>query len=99
MAAQRLLEDRGAHEVEVPAGNVSQVRLHLTRAQLVFNDGTPPTDLAVPSGSTSGLKILVNRSVPAGGPLEIKLDFDAAQSIDREGNGTYRMQPVIRVLP
>jgi len=85
--------------VEVPAGNISQVRLHLLNAQLVFNDGTPTADVKVPSGSTSGLKIDVNQSVPKGGTLEIKLDFDAAQSIHKLGNGTYLMQPVIRVLP
>jgi len=75
------------------------VRLHVVRAQLVFNDGTPSTDLKVPSGSTSGLKIDVNQTVPKGGTLDIKLDFDAAQSIHKLGNGKFLMQPVIRVLP
>ena len=93
--------DGGIEEVPVvvPAGNISQVRLHLVRAQLVFNDGTPSTDVTVPSGTTSGLKIDVNQPVPQGGVLEIKLDFDAAQSIHKTGNGKYMMQPVIRVVP
>jgi Domain of unknown function (DUF4382) len=93
--------DGGTEElpIEVPAGNISQVRLHLVRAQLVFNDGTPSTDLKVPSGSTSGLKIDVNQTVPKGGTLDIGLDFDAAQSIHKLGNGKFLMQPVIRVLP
>ncbi|HEX9605229.1 MAG TPA: DUF4382 domain-containing protein [Myxococcales bacterium] len=97
----RTAADGGIEElpIEVPAGNISQVRLHLLNAQLVFNDGTPTADVKVPSGSTSGLKIDVNQSVPKGGTLEIKLDFDAAQSIHKLGNGTYLMQPVIRVLP
>jgi Domain of unknown function (DUF4382) len=93
--------DGGTQElpIEVPAGNISQVRLHLVRAQLVFNDGTPSTDVKVPSGSTSGLKIDVNQMVPKGGTLDIKLDFDAAESIHKLGNGKFLMQPVIRVLP
>ena len=93
--------DGGVEEVPVavPAGNISQVRLHLVGAQLVFNDGTPSTDVTVPSGTTSGLKIDVNQTVPLGGALEIKLDFDAAQSIHKTGNGKYLMQPVIRVVP
>jgi len=97
----RAAADGGIEElpIEVPAGNISQVRLHLLNAQLVFNDGTPTADVKVPSGSTSGLKIDVNQSVPKGGTLEIKLDFDAAQSIHKLGNGAYLMQPVIRVLP
>ena len=85
--------------VDVPAGNISQVRLHLVGAQLVFNDATPSTDVTVPSGTTSGLKVDVNQTVPQGGVLEIKLDFDAAQSIHKTGNGKYLMQPVIRVVP
>jgi len=48
---------------------------------------------------TSGLKIDVNQTVPQSGVLEIKLDFDAAQSIHKTGNGKYLMQPVIRVVP
>jgi len=97
----RPLADGGTENVavEVPAGNISQVRLHLTSAGLVFNDGTPDAGVTIPSGSTSGLKIDVNQTVPQGGVLEIKLDFDAAQSIHRTGNGKYLMQPVIRVLP
>jgi len=93
--------DGGMEElpIEVPAGNISQVRLHLVGAQLVFNDGTPDTGLTVPSGSTSGLKVDVNQTVAKGATLEIKLDFDAAQSIHKLGNGKYLMQPVIRVLP
>ena len=93
--------DGGIEEVPVvvPAGNISQVRLHLKTAQLVFNDGTPSTGVTVPSGSTSGLKIDVNQTVPQSGMLEIKLDFDAAQSIHKTGNGKYLMQPVIRVVP
>jgi len=93
--------DGGVEEVPVavPAGNISQVRLHLVGAQLVFNDGTPSTDVTVPSGTTSGLKIDVNQTVPQGGALEIKLDFNAAQSIHKTGNGKYLMQPVIRVVP
>jgi len=93
--------DGGTEElpIEVPAGNISQVRLHLAGAQLVFDDGTPTTDLTVPSGATSGLKIVVNQTVAKGATLEIKLDFDAARSIHKLGNGKYLMQPVIRVLP
>ncbi len=97
----RTAADGGVEEVpvDVPAGNISQVRLHLVSAQLVFNDGTPTTDVTVPSGTTSGLKIDVNQTVPQAGALEIKLDFNAAQSIHKTGNGKYLMQPVIRVVP
>lgn len=85
--------------VDVPAGRISQLRLHLVSAQLVFNDGTPPASLTVPSGTTSGLKINVDRDVPNGGILELKLDFNAASSINKQPDGTYRLTPVLSVLP
>jgi hypothetical protein len=94
-AADGGIEERA---ISVPAGNISQLRLHVTAAQLVFNDGTAPADLTIPSGTTSGLKIDVNKSVPSGGTLEIKLDFNAAQSITKLGTGAYKMQPVLTVL-
>ncbi len=85
--------------IDVPAGRISQLRLHLAAAGLVFSDGTPPANLTIPSGSTSGLKINVHREVPKGGLLELKLDFDAASSIARDGTGAYRLSPVLRILP
>lgn len=87
-----------AAAISVPAGRISQVRLHVASAQLVFNDGTAPVSLAVPSGATSGLKIDVGEDVPSGGTLDLKLDFDAAASITRQGTGTYTLKPVIRVV-
>ncbi len=88
-----------ARPIDVPAGHISQLRLHLVSAQLVFNDGTPTATLTVPSGSTSGLKINVDRTVPSGGVLELKLDFNAASSINKQGTGTYKLSPVLTVLP
>lgn len=52
--------------------------------------------LTIPSGSGSGLKIKVNKKLQE--TLEtIIIDFDAALSIMREGNGNYRLKPVLRV--
>lgn len=89
----------GSQELKVAAGRISQLRLHLTSAEVVFNDGTPTAPLTVPSGSTSGLKIDIHRDVPAGGVLDLKLDFDAASSINKEGNGGLKLSPVLKLLP
>lgn len=89
----------GEAEISVPAGRISQLRLHVTSAKLVFNDGSPEVSLTVPSGPQSGLKINVDRDVPAGGTLEVKLDFNAASSITRTGSGAYVFKPVLSVLP
>jgi len=95
------LADGGTGEsgVSVPAGRISQLRLHVVVATLKFNDGSPDVSLTVPSGPQSGLKINVDRDVPAGGELDLKLDFNAASSINKTGSGTYVLTPVLTVLP
>ena len=85
--------------ITVPAGRISQLRLHVTSARLTFVDGSPDQTLTIPSGSTSGLKIDVQRDVPSGGTLELKLDFDAGASLTKLSGGTWRMAPVLHVLP
>jgi len=83
----------------VPAGRISQLRLHVVSATLKFNDGSPDVNLTVPSGPQSGLKINVDREVPAGAELDLKLDFNAASSINKTGGGMYVLSPVLTVLP
>ncbi len=52
--------------------------------------------LTVPSGSESGLKIKINKSLIA--TLEtIIIDFDAALSVKKEGTGDYKLRPVLRI--
>lgn len=87
-----------AAPITVPAGRISQLRLHVTSARLTFVN-SPDQTLTIPSGSTSGLKIDVQRDVPSGSTLELKLDFDAGASLTKLGNGTWRMGPVLHVLP
>ncbi len=52
--------------------------------------------LTIPSGSESGLKIKVNKKLSA--TLEtLLIDFDAALSVKREGNGDYKLRPVLKI--
>lgn len=52
--------------------------------------------LTIPSGSESGLKIKINKSLNA--TLEtIIIDFDAALSVTKEGNGDYKLRPVLKI--
>ena len=87
----------GDESVTVPTGHVSQLRLGVKSAQLVTDSGTQ--DLNVPSGASSGLKVDVNQDVTKDNTLDIKLDFNAAQSLVQQGNGSWSLQPVLRVLP
>lgn len=77
----------------VPTQTVKQLRLVLGPNNYVVVSGvTYP--LTIPSGSESGLKINLNKSLNAS--LEtIVVDFDAAASIHLQGNGEYKLRPVL----
>lgn len=80
---------------EVPAGNISQIRLVLGENNTIVVDGqTLP--LATPSAQQSGLKIQINENLEPGILYEFMLDFDVDKSIVSQGNGEYSLKPVIR---
>jgi uncharacterized protein DUF4382 len=81
----------------VPAGHYSQIRLQLGAGSNVVVDGvTYP--LVVPSGLQSGYKLVGEFDVPAGGQVELTLDFDAARSVLLTGSGKYTLKPTVRVI-
>ena len=53
--------------------------------------------LTIPSGSESGLKIKMNKTLN-GGIDYLTLDFDAALSVAEESGG-FKLRPVIKILP
>jgi hypothetical protein len=79
----------------VPAGYLKEIRLVLgTNNTIKINGQVYP--LTIPSGSESGLKIKVNKSLAA--PLDsLLIDFDAALSIHQEGTGDYTLRPVLKI--
>lgn len=82
--------------IELPEGQLGQVRLILGESNEVTVDGTTHA-LTIPSGSQSGLKLNVQQSILAGITYKLLLDFDAAKSIVSAGNsGKYNLKPVIR---
>ncbi|HET9326306.1 MAG TPA: DUF4382 domain-containing protein [Candidatus Eisenbacteria bacterium] len=81
----------------VPSGRYTQIRLKVGAGSTVVDDGvTHP--LVIPSGFTSGIKILGNFDVPAGGTSDLTLDFDARRSVHMTGAGVYMLRPVIRMV-
>jgi hypothetical protein len=54
--------------------------------------------LKVPSGMESGYKLIGAFDVPAGGAVDLTLDFDAARSIVHTGNGKYMLKPTCRLI-
>ena len=79
----------------VPVGTISQVRLILGSNSAVVVNGTS-IPLTTPSGQQSGLKINVHQRVDSGLLYNLVLDFDAARSIIKTGNGRYMLKPVVR---
>jgi hypothetical protein len=82
---------------EIPAGKISQIRLKLGDGNTIKVDGKM-TDLIVPSGQPSGLKLQVHENLSEGITYKILLDFDVARSIVASGNASYKLKPVIRTI-
>jgi len=82
---------------QIPSGNVSQIRLLLGSHNSVMVDSTM-YDLATPSAQQSGLKINVGYNFQPNETYELTLDFDAAKSIVIQGNGSYSLKPVLKIL-
>lgn len=77
--------------------SVEQIRLILgTNNNVVINNIVYP--LSTPSAEQSGLKLQVHQTLEAGVAYYVLLDFDANQSIVEEGNGKYKLKPVIRTI-
>ncbi len=77
----------------VPAGRYNQVRLFVDSATVTDSEGTH--NVTVPSGSRSGIKINLNYTIDPNQVTEILLDFNVHKSLIKQGNGNYRLQPVI----
>lgn len=78
---------------DLPAGDYNQVRLFISSATVVDDTGTH--DVAIGSAAQTGIKININATVNEGEITEILLDFNVAKSLIKQGNGQYRLQPVI----
>jgi hypothetical protein len=79
------------------AGKISQVRLILGENNSVMVDSVS-YPLITPSAEESGLKLQLHDSLVAGVQYALLLDFDASQSIVQQGNGSYLLKPVIRII-
>jgi hypothetical protein len=77
-------------------GHYDQLRLVVASGTIGVNGQTQP--LVIPSGANTGLKALPF-DVASRQDTVLLLDFDVAQSVTLQGDGTYKLQPVIRLAP
>jgi uncharacterized protein DUF4382 len=83
---------------DVPSGHYTQVRLVVGDGSNVVVQGVSHP-IQIPSGMETGIKLVGSFDVPAGGTIQVTLDFDAAHSIVQKPDGSYLLKPVIRVTP
>ena len=82
---------------ELPVGYVSQIRLILGENNSIVTL-TDTFALNIPSGSTSGFKILVNQELSDVESLDLLFDFNAGKSVIEKGNGAFQLKPVLHLV-
>ncbi len=80
----------------VPAFTLQEVRFILGPNNSVMVDGTL-YPLEAPSAEESGLKVKIGKNLSPNALLTLLLDFDAAESVKEQGNGTFKLHPVIKL--
>ncbi len=80
----------------LPKDTVKEIRFVLGPNNTVKDSTGAIFPLVIPSGAQSGLKIKVSKKLSA--TLEtLIIDFDAALSVKKEGNGDYKLRPVLKI--
>jgi len=82
-------------EVDLPVGNIAQMRMILGSNNQIVIDGGEPLDLDTPSAQQSGLKFNIHATIEEGKTYNLYIDFDAEKSVVSKGDGTYSLKPVI----
>ncbi|TCC87337.1 DUF4382 domain-containing protein [Pedobacter frigiditerrae] len=82
---------------DMPSGEITEVRLVLNDGNTIVEKGVVKP-LKTPSGQSSGYKVKLtsNPTLVPGVTYSLVLDFDAAKSIVKLGNGDYLLKPVVR---
>ena len=94
---------------KLAAGHYTQIRLVVTSAVIYFDNASSGAacapSIAAPAGrnanvtvSSGDVKLNREFDVTASGATTILVDFNGDQSITLQGNGEYRMSPVIAVV-
>lgn len=87
----------GGNAVTVPTGKIDAFWLDVTQVHIEFTNGTK-LDYTPAHGSGSGLKIEVDDDLSKSNQVELKIDFDAANSLIANADGTFSVKPKLLEL-
>jgi hypothetical protein len=83
-------------------GIYTQIRLKIVegmeKTYVTLEEGGEKYPLEVPSGTKSGLKLTHPFRIDADNDTILYLDFDAGKSVNKTGNGEYKLKPTIAVI-
>jgi len=79
-----------------PQNTVKEIRFVLGTNNSIKDTLGVVYPLTIPSGSESGLKIKVSKPL-TDSLTTLVIDFDAALSVFKTGNGTYMLKPVLKI--
>ncbi len=86
----------------LPSGHYSWIRLMVDTAGIhdtyIVALGGADSELTIPSGSETGLKLNRGFDVPAGGSASFTIDFDLRKSVVLTGMGDYLLRPTLRIV-
>jgi hypothetical protein len=76
--------------------SVKEIRLILGDMNRVLVDSVWH-DITIPSASQSGLKVKLNPAIYLADIDSLMIDFDSNASVKQQGNGAYKLHPVIHI--
>jgi hypothetical protein len=94
MSLQNNADTLIAGQQPIPSGRMSQVRLVLGPDNALVIDSVR-YPLSLSSQDEAGLILNVQQVLQQNMPYTLVIDFDAAVSIVDQGNGNYRLKPVL----
>jgi len=80
----------------LPAGSYTQIRLHVLTASVVLPGGASEP-LTIPSGTTSGLKIVTAFNLVEGGEVTLTLDWEIGAHLTHNKGQGWKLRPTIKV--
>ncbi|MDX1348380.1 MAG: DUF4382 domain-containing protein [Thiomicrorhabdus chilensis] len=91
---------------ELQTGTYSEIRLHIhtddqdgdLENYITLTEGGAQHEITIPSGLQTGLKVKGDITIPENGEAAFTIDFDVRKSIVVQGNGEYKLKPVLKLI-